>query len=109
MFQRYANPLDLINKMLLMGRFREFVDEFISIHNEEQEDKTLWEFYLHRVYDQSFKDFRDSLATPKQSDVPSEEDLKKTISGSIGILTDFNPYEGRDSHGTLQTSWDNSD
>ena len=46
MFQRYANPLELINRMLLMGRFREFVDEFIATHNEEQEDKTLWEFYL---------------------------------------------------------------
>ena len=108
MFQRYANPLMLIDRMLLMGRFREFVDEFIETHNEEQEDKTLWEFYLHRVYDQSFKDFRDSIATHKQSNVPSEEDLKKTIAGSIGILTDFNP-EGSDSHGAIQTSWDNSD
>ena len=38
-----------------------------------------------------------------------EEDLKQTIAGSIGILTDFNPFEGRDSHGAIQTSWDNSD
>lgn len=116
MFQRYANPLIFIDRVLLSGRFFEFIREFISLYNEEQENKykereedMLWAFYIHRIFDQSFPDFMKSIETSKQETVPTEEDLKETIVGSIGILTDFNPCEGRNSHGTIQTSGNNSD
>lgn len=115
MFQRYANPLIFIDRMLQTGRFFEFIRQFITFYNEDQESKykereedLLWAFYIHRIFDQSFPDFMKSIETSKQEPVPTEEDLKETIVGSIGILTDFNPYEGSDSHGTIQTSWNNS-
>lgn len=80
----------LIDKMLLSGRFSEFVDEIITIRNEEQEEKTLWEFYLHRVFEQSFQDFKNSLNTTTQKEkVPTEEELIATVTGSMGILADF--------------------
>ena len=55
------------------------------------EEKTLWEFYLHRVFDQSFRDWRDSLgSTTEKENIPTEEELIATVAGSIGILSDFN-------------------
>ena len=89
MFQRYSNPMLLIDKMLLTGRFSEFVGEIISMRNEEQEEKTLWEFYIHRVFDQSFRDWRNSLSTTTTEEVPTEEELIATVTGSMGILADF--------------------
>ena len=79
----------LIDKMILSGRFGEFVDEIITLRNEEQEEKTLWEFYIHRVFDQSFRDWRNSLSTTTKEEVPTEEELVATVSGSMGILSDF--------------------
>ena len=79
----------LIDKMLLTGRFSEFVGEIIAIRNEEQEEKTLWEFYIHRVFDQSFRDWRNSLSTTTTEEVPTEEELIATVTGSMGILADF--------------------
>ena len=106
----------LIDRMLLTGRFFEFIKEFIAIYNGEQESEykereedMLWAFYIHRIFDQSFPDFMKSIETSKQEPVPTEEDLKETIAGSIGILADFNPFEGRDGHGVIQTSGNNSD
>lgn len=89
MFQRYSNPLILIDKMILTGRFNEFVGEIITMRNEEQEEKTLWEFYIHRVFDQSFRDWRNSLSTTTTEEVPTEEELIATVTGSMGILADF--------------------
>ena len=81
----------LLDKMILTGRFSEFIDEIITIQNEEQEEKTLWEFYIHRVFDQSFRDWRNSLNTTTQKEeVPTEEELIATVAGSMGILADFN-------------------
>lgn len=115
MFQRYANPLIFVDRMLQTGRFFEFIREFIAFYNEEQESKykdreedMLWGFYIHRIFDQPFNEFIKSIETSKQEPVPTKEDLKETIAGSIGILTDFNPYEGSDSHGTIQTSRNDS-
>lgn len=90
LFQRYSTPLLLIDKMIQTGRFTEFVGEVIAIRNEEQEEKTLWEYYLHRVFEQSFQDFRNSLTTNTTKEkVPTEEELIATVTGSMGILADF--------------------
>lgn len=89
LFQRYANPMLLIDKMLMTGRFREFVDEFINIRNEETEEKTLWEFWLHKVIDKTYNEFLNSLKA-EDDDAPTEEDLIATVTGSVGILHGFN-------------------
>lgn len=92
LFQRYANPMPLIDKMLMTGRFREFVDEFINIRNEEVEEKTLWELWLHKIFDKDFNEFRNSLNIGKESE-PTEDDLIATVTGSVGILHGFNLSE----------------
>ena len=88
LYQRYANPLQLIDKMLTMGRFREFVDEFINIRNEETEEKTLWEFWLHKVIDKTYNEFVDSLKG--EENAPTDDELASIVTGSMGLLHGFN-------------------
>lgn len=80
----------LLDGMIRTRRFNEFLNEFIRIHNKEQDDKATWEFYLHRVYDMSFKDFLDTL--PKEGEqAPSEAVLAATVTNSASLLNDFVP------------------
>lgn len=75
--------------MIKTGRFREFCHEFIQIHNEEQEQKTLWEYYLHRVFEQTFEEFRASVKKETEKSTTSAEEIKATIIDSKNILTGF--------------------
>lgn len=76
--------------MIITGRFFDFVDSFVDTYNEEQEDKTLWEYWLHRVFDKSFEDFRTSIGrNVPRADAPTQEDVKNIVSETRAILNNF--------------------
>lgn len=84
----------LVDGMIRTGRFKEFVDETVRIHNTELEDETMWEFWLHRIFDKTFSEFRSEAEASKNEtvpNVPTQEAIKKTINESMGILNDFRP------------------
>ena len=68
----------------------EFVDEIIHMHNEENKEKTLWDVWLHRVYDKSFNDFVEGL---EGGAAPTQEDAANIVSESQSILDAFKPAE----------------
>lgn len=70
--------------MIQSGRLYEFVTEFMNLENE----KTLWEFYLHKVFDKSFEEFKNSVAGQI---MPPKEDVGTTVKNSMDILGNFNP------------------
>lgn len=84
LFERYGNPFLLIDTLIISGRFTDFVLEFLEIQNE----KMMWEFYLHKVYDKSFDEFKESMKP-----VPKEQ-LETTVQNSRSILNNFNPNGG---------------
>ena len=94
LFSRYASPFLFMDGMLQTCRFNEFVDEFLHTVNAETEDKTSWEFYLHKVQEGSFKEFKDELEANKENQNMSKESIEDTIQNSIGILNNFTPSEG---------------
>ena len=80
--------------MIRTGRFKEFVNETVKIHNTEVEDETMWEYWLHRIFDKDFSDFRSDAEASKDDTVPNapaQEEIQKTIAESMGILSDFRP------------------
>lgn len=90
LFQRYASPMVMLDKMILTGRFHDFVCEFIQIRNEELEDQTRWEFYLHKVFNMDFKDFLAQTArTPETDETITNEALESTVGESRDIINSF--------------------
>lgn len=79
--------------MIRTVRFHEFVGEIINIRNEETEDQALWEFWLHKDFEQSFSEF---LEAAKQSNEPeaTEEELTAIVKQSAEILSFVPPEEG---------------
>lgn len=86
LFRRYASPFLLLDEVIKNNRLSEFVTEVMKSENERQ----TWEFYLHKVSDKSYSDFKESLGTVEGT-VPSEADLEATVKSSENILNNFKP------------------
>ena len=78
--------------------------EIIKTHNEEMEDKTIWEYYLHKVFDKSLKEFKESLAEQKKA-APTQEEIEETVLASFEMLEGFS-LRGGAQDGTIQTAGD---
>ena len=76
--------------MVHSGRLAEWVESVTEIHNKEIDEKTSWEFFLHKVYDKSFnqfmKDSRDSGTEPKTADM---DKVEATVKKSTELLENF--------------------
>lgn len=92
LFQRYSDPLTLVDKMIQSRRLNEFVIQFMKLRNKDVEDKTIWEMWLHKVFDKTFGEFKDSVSGyAPEDDTPTEEELAETVRGSMMTLNNFVP------------------
>ena len=83
--------------MIQTGRFFFFVRSFCKEIHKEEEEKTLWEFYIHRVFEGSFNDFRAGIENDKKNRSMSEQAMETTIKHSMNILKNFSPEKGGES------------
>ena len=97
LFKRYAHPFLFMDGMIKTGRFCYFVRSFWKALHEEQEEKTLWDFYLHRVFDSSFEDFRTDIMNDMRNRTMSDQTMEATIKQSMNILKNFSPEKGGES------------
>lgn len=90
LFKRYANPFSLLDGYIQTSRFCEFIENFC----EQKVEDDRWEFYLHRVWDKSYTDFKDALLTTQGAQSMSDADVEATVKQSMDILGNFNPEKG---------------
>ena len=83
--------MPLLDTMIRAGRFNEFVQEIIRIKNDENEEKTLWEFWLHRVFDMTYEEFLNSIQTNEapNNQPSSRAELESTVHHSAEMLNEF--------------------
>lgn len=91
LFQRYASPMTILEKMVQSRRLSEFVREFVDIRNNELVEKTQWEFWLHRVFDMPFGEYLERSAVNAQTKTVNTVNLAQTINDSFSILNSFCP------------------
>lgn len=100
----------LLDQMVMTGRLEEYVNELIHLHNEEKEDQSLWEIWLHRIFDKNFAEFKNSLSGNNVTAAPTPEEMKSIAMDSRSILAGFVPDEGLvNRNGTVQTAGNDSD
>ena len=93
--------------MISAGRFDEYIHELLKFHNEEQEDKTLWELWLHKVHDKSYNAFRESIGMINNQAAPTKEDTAEVLQESMNLLNGFRFAEvGK--NGNIQTAGNDS-
>lgn len=84
LFVRYASPFVLLDGLIMTNSLNNFVDDFFDFVNEERE----WEFFLHKVYDQSWSEFSKEI---EQSENQKPIDLDATLVKSKNMLSNFTP------------------
>ena len=99
--KRYANPCFFLEGMIQSGRFAEFVDNFvlstnkeIELENKEKEMQLHWDFWLHKIYGKSFKEYIAEIESTEDHKNISEGTLETTFQHSMDILNNFNPEKG---------------
>ena len=90
LLSKYACPFDFMDGMIQTGRFSEFVKKIIEIDNSKREEEQMWQVYLHKVFDKSYNEFRDSLKSENNAKM-SESDITTTVNDSKNILINFIP------------------
>lgn len=94
LFKRYANPFPFMDGMIQTGRFYEFVRQFLEKNDSERDEQTSWEFFLHKVWEGSFADFKADMDNDKKNQRMSARTMETTIKDSMNILKNFNPKGG---------------
>ena len=80
----------LLDRMIATKRLTEFIHEFLHIKNEEMEENTMWELWLHRVHDMSFDEFvRKAKTAAAEPETLENETIESIIADSRNILDGF--------------------
>lgn len=88
LFTRYASPFVLLDNLILTDSLSNYIDDLFTFINEEKEEQTKWEFFLHKVYDKSWKTFCDDLEISNNT---KKVDLGETLIKSKNMLNNFTP------------------
>lgn len=96
--------------MIQSGRLYEFIRELFHIRNEEMEEKTAWEVWLHKIWNMEWADFRASLNDMSSTTdaAPTHKKLEQTVSYSAQMLMNFCPDGGGEQDGTVQIDGNDS-
>lgn len=89
-FKRYSSPFSLLDELIENDMLSDFIDTLLEKYNEDIE-MNVW---LHKVYDQSFNEFSNSIHNQDaQLDEMDIEEVKTTVKKSKEILSNFQPQD----------------
>ena len=93
--------------MIATGRFSEFVEALLKQYQEDELEKVRWEYWLHKVFDQSWSDYKKSLGMKHSSTAPTRDEQIQTVKRSHKILGGYCP-EKVGGNGDIQTAGNDS-
>lgn len=85
LFNRYASPFILLDELILTDDFSAFINVFMDGREEEMQ----WQYFLSKVFDKSFNEFKESMKT--DSNEMSKSDIETTINDSMSMTMNFIP------------------
>ena len=89
---RYASPFSVLDEIITNADFEKWVEWFLNKVAEEKDENTLWEYFLHRVFDKSFNEFKAEIESERQQKKGMDEAKKEEImQKSDAILHGFAP------------------
>lgn len=83
-FHRYASPFLLLDHVVENDDLSEFVNMLWNTTQEEQQ----WQYFLAKVFDKSFDDFKESI---KQQKPVSKRELETAVKESWDMMNTFIP------------------
>ena len=87
LFTRYADPFSFMDGCIATARFSDFID---MVSQQQMEDNR-WEFFLHKVWDKSYDEFRSEMQVSQDLQRMSDDAMEATVERSMQILGNFVP------------------
>ena len=84
----------MLDNLIQAEQFNEWVEYFLNKQAKEDDDKKLWEFFLHKVFDKSFDEWKAEASTGNSDGtvgVMDEAKKEEIIKRSDDILNGFKP------------------
>lgn len=85
LFHRYASPFLLLDQIIPSGDLSEFISTVWEVRDEEMQ----WQYFLSKVFDKSFEDFKESLKSQTQG--MTKQEIETTIKDSMAMMDSFIP------------------
>lgn len=79
--------------MIRSKRLFEFVNEFVVIRNEDQNEQATWECWLHKDSERSYTEFKEFVESNQPIDPISDYEKKEIVKESYNIINSFIPEE----------------
>lgn len=83
----------MLDNLIQAEQFNGWVEYFLNKQAQEDNDKKMWEFFLHKVFDKSFDEWEKEAKTGQASNtvgVMDEAKKEEIIKRSEDILNGFN-------------------
>lgn len=84
LFHRYASPFLLLDQLIPTGDLSDFISTIWEIREEEMQ----WQYFLSKVFDKSFEDFKETMK-PQQG--MTQKEIETTIKNSMSMMNTFIP------------------
>lgn len=88
LFSKYASPFLLIDTLILTNSLSEYISDMYRFTNEEKQEQSKWEFFLHKVYEESWTDFNERL---KSEEHGKTVNISDTLAKNQQIMANFIP------------------
>lgn len=76
--------------MISTGSASAFIDDLFKIINKEDEEKIQWEFFLHKVFNETWGDFKSRLTTA-ENEPENDVDLGEVFVKNMNMINNFKP------------------
>lgn len=86
---RYACPFFILDEFISLGQFHDFVDVISEKIVEEKKEDVQWDFFLHKVFDKTYKEYLDSITVDPKTSEMSNKEIKDVVDESRNILDSF--------------------
>lgn len=74
---------------------------------EEKKESEIWEFWLHKVFDKSLEEFKETIKKTNTA-APTQKELKETVQATFDMLDGFS-LRGGAQDGDISAAGDSSD
>ncbi|KIR03464.1 hypothetical protein P261_02279 [Lachnospiraceae bacterium TWA4] len=89
-FKEYSSPFSFIDSLIISERFCEWIDTFLEKHKE----KVQWEYWLHKVFDMTWNEYKKNCDEKEKSSLENEmteDEVETAVNDSMNILNNFIP------------------
>lgn len=84
LFHRYASPFLLLDQLIPTGDLSDFISTIWEIREEEMQ----WQYFLSKVFDKSFEDFKETMKPQQRM---TQQEIETTIKDSMSMMNTFIP------------------